>query len=353
MNIKKYFTFGATLGLFIAAYFIWQKLHTVTPDTILSGNGRIEATEVNIASKSAGQLIEVLVKEGELVEAGQILARIKVSALEARIKEAEAQQKQAEDAVNMAEAQVDMRISEKEVAKAVVDQRLTELTAAQRRVERLEALAEDGAVSIQQLDNERVGVKSAFAVLGSAKSQVRSADSAILAARSQVSSAKSQVEAAKATVERLNYDMEDAQLKAPLNARVQFQIAQPGEMVAAGGRVMNLIDLFDVYMTFFLPEKIVGRIAIGSEVRIILDTDKNTVIPARISFIADTAQFTPKSVETENERQRLMFRVKANIDPQHLENGIGNVKTGLPGVAYIKIDQQAEWPIFLNDQVVL
>jgi len=70
-------------------------------------------------------------------------------------------------------------------------------------------------------------------------------------------------------------------------------------------------------------------------------------------FIADTAQFTPKSVETENERQRLMFRVKANIDPQHLENGIGNVKTGLPGVAYIKIDQQAEWPIFLNDQVAL
>ena len=145
--------------------------------------------------------------------------------------------------------------------------------------------------------------------------------------------------------------MDDAQLRAPLKARVQFRVAQPGELVAAGGRVLNLIDLSDVYMTFFLPETVAGKIAIGTEVRIVLDAAKNVVIPATVSFVADTAQFTPKSVETESERQKLMFRVKAKIDPTLLNKYIEQVKTGLPGVAYIKIDDQAAWPTFLENTV--
>jgi HlyD family secretion protein len=122
-------------------------------------------------------------------------------------------------------------------------------------------------------------------------------------------------------------------------------------MIAAGGRVMNLIDLSDVYMTFFLPETVAGRIAIGTEVRIVLDAAKNVVIPARVSFVADTAQFTPKTVETASERQKLMFRVKAKIDPALLQKHIQQVKTGLPGVAYIKIDESAPWPEFLSNLV--
>ena len=187
--------------------------------------------------------------------------------------------------------------------------------------------------------------------MSAAKAQVDSAQSAIVAARSQVSGAHSQVDAIKATIERINFDIDDAQLKAPLKARVQFLVAQPGEMIAAGGRVLNLIDLSDVYMTFFLPETVAGRIAMGTEVRIVLDAAKNVVIPARVSFVADTAQFTPKTVETESERQKLMFRVKAKIDPALLQKYIQQVKTGLPGVAYIKIDDNAAWPAFLENQV--
>ena len=351
MKVKKPYVIGIIVVLGVIAYFVWQNMHKQDTDGIVSGNGRIEATEINISSKLSGQLEEVTVKEGQFVEPGQVLARIKISTLEAQVLEAEAQKQQAQDAIATAEAQVAMRISEKEAAEAMVDQRATELTAVQRRLSRTEILAKDGAVSKQQLDDERADVKSAIAVLSSAKSQVRSAESAILAAKSQVSSAKSQVEAVKATIQRLNYDIEDAQLKSPLKARVQFQVAQPGEMIAAGGRVMNLIDLSDVYMTFFLPEAVAGRVAIGTEVRIVLDAAKNVVIPAKVSFVADTAQFTPKSVETESERQKLMFRVKAKIDPQLLEKYITQVKTGLPGVAYIKIDHDAAWPTFLQNQV--
>lgn len=351
MNFKKITIAGFIVVLGLVAYLIWKNMNKPDTDALVSGNGRIEATEINVSSKLSGQLEEILVKEGDFVEPGQILARVKISTLEAQLRELEAQQRQAQDAIATAEAQVAMRISEKAAAEAMVQQRETELMAAKNRLARTEVLAKEGASSKQQLDDERAAAQQAIAVLSAAKAQVQSAQGAIVASKSQVSAAHSQVDAIKASVERIKFDMDDAQLRAPLKARVQFRVAQPGELVAAGGRVLNLIDLSDVYMTFFLPETVAGKIAIGKEVRIVLDAAKNVVIPAKVSFVADTAQFTPKSVETESERQKLMFRVKAKIDPTLLNKYIEQVKTGLPGVAYIKIDDQAAWPTFLENTV--
>ena len=351
MNFKKITIAGFIVVLGLVAYLIWKNMNKPDTDALVSGNGRIEATEINVSSKLSGQLEEILVKEGDFVEPGQILARVKISTLEAQLRELEAQQRQAQDAIATAEAQVAMRISEKAAAEAMVQQRETELMAAKKRLARSEVLAKEGASSKQQLDDERAAAQQAIAVLSAAKAQVQSAQGAIVASKSQVSAAHSQVDAIKASVERIKFDMDDAQLRAPLKARVQFRVAQPGELVAAGGRVLNLIDLSDVYMTFFLPETVAGKIAIGTEVRIVLDAAKNVVIPATVSFVADTAQFTPKSVETESERQKLMFRVKAKIDPTLLNKYIEQVKTGLPGVAYIKIDDQAAWPTFLENTV--
>jgi HlyD family secretion protein len=320
MNFKKITIAGFIVVLGLVAYLIWKNMNKPDTDALVSGNGRIEATEINVSSKLSGQLEEILVKEGDFVEPGQILARVKISTLEAQLRELEAQQRQAQDAIATAEAQVAMRISEKAAAEAMVQQRETELMAAKNRLARTEVLAKEGASSKQQLDDERAAAQQAIAVLSAAKAQVQSAQGAIVASKSQVSAAHSQVDAIKASVERIKFDMDDAQLRAPLKARVQFRVAQPGELVAAGGRVLNLIDLSDVYMTFFLPETVAGNIAIGTEVRIVLDAAKNVVIPAKVSFVADTAQFTPKSVETESERQKLMFRVKAKIDPTLLNN---------------------------------
>lgn len=83
---------------------------------------------------------------------------------------------------------------------------------------------------------------------------------------------------------------------------------------------------------------------IGSEVRVVLDAAPQYVIPAKISFVADVAQFTPKTVETAEERQKLMFRLKAKIAPELLQQYIRSVKTGLPGVAYVRLDESAPWP---------
>jgi HlyD family secretion protein len=105
-----------------------------------------------------------------------------------------------------------------------------------------------------------------------------------------------------------------------------------------------MVDLSDVYMTFFLPTAEAGRVRLGTEVHLVLDTAPQYVVPARVSYVADVAQFTPKTVETADERQKLMFRVKARIDPDLLKKHIKSVKTGLPGVAYVQLDPQAEWP---------
>ena len=180
--------------------------------------------------------------------------------------------------------------------------------------------------------------------MSAATAQLAAADAAITTARSQVIGAGAEVEATRATIERLEADIEDATLRAPRAGRVQYRVAQPGEIVAAGGRVLNLIDVSDVYMTFFLPTEEAGRVALGAEIHLVLDAAPQYVIPAKATFVADVAQFTPKTVETAEERQKLMFRIKAQIDPDLLQKHIRDVKTGLPGMAYVRLDPRLDWP---------
>jgi len=108
------------------------------------------------------------------------------------------------------------------------------------------------------------------------------------------------------------------------------------------------VDIGDVYMTFFLPEMAAGRVALGSEVRIVLDAARQFVIPAQVSYVASVAQFTPKTVETQSERQKMVFRVKARIDPELLKKYPEQVKTGLPGMAHLRLDAQRNWPAELQ-----
>ena len=101
-------------------------------------------------------------------------------------------------------------------------------------------------------------------------------------------------------------------------------------------------------MTFFLPEEAAGKVRIGSDVRLLLDAIPGYPVPAKVSYVASVAQFTPKTVETRSEREKLMFRVKARIAPELLKKYITLVKTGIPGVAWVKLDGDAEWPTFLQ-----
>lgn len=351
-TVRKFISALALVAAVALGYYAWSALRNHGPNEgLASGNGRIEATEVDVATRLAGRVEDILVREGDFVSAGQPLARMQIDSLQAQRDEAVARYQQALQAVAGAEAQVALRDSDHQAAQALVVQRESELDAAQRRLVRSETLAREGASSGQELDDDRAKARSAQAAVVATKAQVAAARAAITAARTQVTGAQSSVAAAKASVARVDADLADSLLKAPRAGRVQYRVAQPGEVLGAGGKLLNLIDLTEVYMSFFLPETVTGKVALGSEVRIVLDAAPQFVIPARVSYVSSTAQFTPKTVETVSERQKLMFRVKAQIDRELLMKHLQQVKTGLPGVAWVKVDPQAAWPVLLEKKV--
>jgi HlyD family secretion protein len=342
---KKWIPVLVIIALIFAAAWMWKaSRNTGFGNGFISGNGRIEATEVDVATRMGGRITEILVNEGDFVQAGQVVARMQIDTLNAQSREAQAMHLQALTTVAQAQAQVAARQGERSAVQAQIVQRSSELDATQRRLARSEMLAKEGASSMQELDDDRARARNAEAALAAAQAQLTAADAAIRAAEASRIGAEAAVKAATATVERIGADLADSELRAPRNGRIQFRLAQPGEVVGTGGRVLNMVDLSDVYMTFFVPEAIAGRVALGTEVRVLLDVAPQVAIPARVSFVANTAQFTPKTVETASEREKLMFRVRARIDEALLKSRLEQVKSGLAGVAWIKLDAQQAWP---------
>lgn len=346
---RSWWVAGLLAALAAGGYYAWQQSRNgALPEGIASGNGRIEAVEIDVSAKSPGRIKEVLVDEGDLVKAGEVLARMDTAQLEAQRRQAMAQLQRAKISVDTANTLIVQREAERKAAAAVVAQREAELDAARRTLARSEQLAANNTISQQVLDNDRAAERSAAAAVAAAEAQLAASDAAINAAKALVVDAGAAVDSAQAAIESIDAEIDDATLRSPRDGRVQYRVAEPGEVLGSGGRVLNLVDLGDVSMTFFLPTAQAGQVAIGTEVRLVLDAAPQYIIPAKATFVADVAQFTPKTVETEEERQKLMFRIKAQISPELLRKYIQQVKTGLPGVAYIRLDPRVEWPAALQ-----
>jgi HlyD family secretion protein len=346
---KGLITAAVALIIGVLAVVAWQQYGGKGQDSgFASGNGRIEGTEIDVAAKFAGRISAMFVDEGDFVSAGQVVAHMDTATLEAQRREAQGQWRLAQHAVEVARSTLAQRESEKAAAQAVVLQREAEYVASQKQSIRSTTLAKTGSISQQIADNDRAKMLSDEAAISAARAQVAAAEAGIITAKAQIAEAQAAVEATQASIDRFQADINDSELKSPRDGRVQYRVAQPGEVVGAGGRVLNLVDLSDVYMTFFLPTKVVGRIALGTDVRLVLDAFPQWVIPASVTFVADVAQFTPKTVETAVEREKLMFRIKANIPADLLRKHITQVKTGLPGRAYVRLDPKAEWPAHLQ-----
>jgi len=286
------------------------------PPGFAKTNGRIEAERYDVATKFPGRVKAVAAHEGDVVEAGAVIARLDSAEIEAQLREAEA-------SVRQSERQYDQAV-------ALLAQRRSESTLAQQQLGRSSELAGKGYTSQEIVDQRRA--------------QVATTQAAITSAEAQIAQSQAAIEAAKARVARLQTDLADHRLEAPRSGRVEYRLVQPGEVVAAGAKVLTLLDLTDVYMTVFLPTGEAGRVALGSEARLVFDAAPQYVVPATVTFVASDAQFTPKYVETKLEREKLMFRVKLQLPKEMLEKYANLVKAGLPGVAYVKVDRSAVWP---------
>lgn len=308
---------GALLLATGAGYLVWRHYAAPgLPPGFAVGNGRVEAERIDIATKFAGRLLEVLADEGDWVERGAVLARLDAADVQAQLREAKAAMEQARQ-----------RLAQ---AAAAVAQRESQLRLAEIELQRALFLLGKGNVAKQVVDERTAQRDLQAAGLDNDKAAVGDATAAI--------------EVAAARVERLQVDLEEYTLTAPRSGRVQYRLALPGEMLPAGGRVLTLLDLTDVYMEIFLSTDEAGRLPIGAEARIVLDAAPEYVFPASVSFVAADAQFTPRQVETARERQNLMFRVKVEVPQDLLERYARLVKTGLPGVAYVRTDANAVWP---------
>jgi len=301
----------------IAAAAAWWFLSTPgLPPGFSGANGRLEANQIFVATKYPGRIAEVLFNEGDTVEAGQIVARMDTTALEAQLREAEAQIQAAKDSEASALAQVNVKQANYDYAA--------------RQNTRSQQLVTSGAVSAQEAEIDRASMLSSRAELVGAKAD---------AVQKQ-----SDIAAATATADRIRAEIKDSVLVAPTRVRIEQRLAEPGEVLPQGGRVFSTDDLSDVYMYVFLPERVTGKVPMGSEARIVLDAAQQYPIRAYVSYVSPEAQFTPKAVETEEERHNLTFRVKLQIPKERLRQYEGLVKSGLPGMGYVRFDQTAEWP---------
>jgi len=290
---------------------------------LAKANGRIEVERVAIASKYPGRIAELRVEEGDFVTKGTLVARMDTAELLAEIAVAKAEIRRAEQTINRAKADVMMKEA---------DLRLAEVD-----LKRAVELEKRKVTPTAELDRRRALRDVAVAALAGAKAGVGDAEAAKAAA--------------EAEADRLNATLADMSLIAPVQGRVEYKLAQTGEVLSAGGQVVTLLDLSDVYMTIFLPTGAAGRVGIGSEARIVLDAAPEFVIPATVSFVAAEAQFTPKFVETSTEREKLMYRIKLRIDPRLLETYRDYVKAGLTGDAYVKLSAAAIWPAELTPKL--
>jgi HlyD family secretion protein len=377
------------------------------PPGFASGNGRIEATEYDIATKRASRIASVLVFEGDMVELGQTLARMDTRDLEADLREAQALAVQAREErrravaaigqregelrsaiaaitqrqseLRRADAAIEQRRSDLRRTDAAVAQRESELTLAQKELVRTQILFAKDLIASQKLDEDLTRMQTAQAALAQQEAARQAAEGALIeaeahrqAANAALAQQEAQKEAVEATVavaridvdqreaaiaaaaariERITTEIKDSTLESPVRGRVLYRVAEPGEVLPAGGKVVTVLQLSDVYMSIYLPTEQAGRVIVGSDGRIVLDAAPDLVLPAAVSFVAPRSQFTPKEVETRSEREKLMFRVKVRIDPELLARHLEKVKTGLPGVAYVRLDPSAAWPEYLRVKV--
>ena len=322
--LKWIILFLAVVVVAFLGYQYWKSKQSDLPKGIASGNGRIEAKLVDAVAKDALRVKQILVDEGDLVKPGQVLAILDTATFDSQLNQAKLQVTTAQERVASANFAMVRQ-------KSLVDN-------AQLEFERTRKLVEQNALSQREFDERNTSVQTSAAALAEAEAQLRTA--------------KQEVEVAQANVTTIQTHIDDATLKSPVTGRVLYRLAEPGEMLAAGGKALTLVNLEDVYMEIYLPSEQAASLKVGADARITVDFAPGRAAAGYVSFVSPEAQFTPKQVETKSERDKLMFRVKIQVPKEIVSAYVERIKTGIRGVGYVKIKDSAVWPSWLENRFV-
>ena len=386
MPNKRKLKIGAAAVLLLAIpLYLYIRYASSNSNHLVRVSGNIEVTDAEVSFKIPGKVAERFVSEGETVQAGQAVARLdsaeleqetalrsaEVQAAQAALAELEAGSRleeiaQSEAAAHRAQSLLEELLSgsrpeEVAAAEAGVASAQAEADRWQSEWQRQQNLHEEGVISVQQLEATRAAHQTAQARLrqtleqsklvreGPRKEQIEQARAALQEARQRyalvqsgprqetIAQARALLEQARQALAvsqtRLNY----ATLLSPLSGIVLSQNIEPGEYVAAGTPVITVGDLSNVWLRAFINETDLGRVKVGQPVRIRTDTNADKVYEGLVSFLAPQAEFTPKNVQTQQERVKLVYRVKIDIP-----NPLQELKAGMPADAEIQVGETAE-----------
>lgn len=322
----------------VFGYQYWKSRQSKLPEGIVAGNGRIEAKLTDATARLPLRVKEVLVDEGDMVKRGQVLVRMDTVTLEADL---------AKDQAGVAAAKEELAAAKAGVAaaKAAVIQNQAEIRLAKTEADRQARMLAQNASSQALHDIRQTALETSRAKLQTSQAQAE-------AAQAKADAALQQVDVAQAEVAKSKSRIDDAILTAPVDGRVLYRLAEPGEVLAAGGKALTIVNLNDVYMEIFLPAEQAAALKVGAPARITVDYEPNAAAAAYVSFVSPEAQFTPKQVETKSEREKLVFRVKIQVPAELVAHYVERIKTGVRGVGYVQLNPDARFPEWLERGLV-
>ena len=324
-----------------------QQESTALPDFVFHSNGRLELNRLDVASLYPGRVERVLVAEGDAVKANEVLVELSSAQSSGQLAAAQAATLRAAELVQRAragvtQAQQAVARADAEIAAYKQQQKVAKLELDNAKQMRREDLVSASELAKRQADFERAtaSVKAAQAARAEAQAAVAQGQAAVAEAEAGVKQATAQADTAASADA-------DMAIRSPLTARVEYRLVEPGTVIGAGSRVISLLDPADVSMNVFLPNATVGGLRVGDEARLVLD-GIDAVFPAQVSFIASEAQFTPKVVETADEREKLVFRVKLKVPADVAQRYDRLLKGGMTGDGYVRRDSSQAWPLALE-----
>lgn len=346
----------------VAAFAVWRLFFASyhVPDGLILANGRIEGDHITVATKIAGRIQELKVREGDSVSAGQVLAVLDDAQISAKVAQAQAaaealqaQLNAAQTALETLQKQVplDIQSADAGLAQALAVQRKADKAREQdaRDATRMSDLAKNGTVATQRAELAQLAATAsasdaaaAAAAIAHARSLVATAHlgpDRVRAQQSQVAAVAQQLEQARAALREAQSVHDDLTIRAPQAGVIVTRIRDVGEVLAAGGPLFDLVDLDRLYLKVYVPETQISKVRLNLPARIYTDAFPDQAYPATVRYIASQAEFTPKEVQTPDERVKLTYAVKLYLDsnPDH------KLTPGLPADTLIRWRDSVAW----------
>jgi HlyD family secretion protein len=331
MNKKKIILLVAVVILFVvglAVWFYFRNGKDMEGKIFISGN--IEATEIDLSFRLSGQIVSLPIEEGDRLKKNQVVSKLDIDTLLAQKGAAEADLANARAVLDQLEEGT--RVEEIAQARAQWKSAESRLKFARDEYQRYVGLFKEGAVSASNFDTRDNSYKVALEDYNNATQRLKELETG--PREQEVRAARARWEGAQWNLEKIKLDIEHSTLETPVSAVVLVKAAELGEVTLPGATVATVATIDEVWLKGYVNEMDLGKVKLGQKAEITTDTFPGKIYPGVVTFISSRAEFTPKNVQTREERVKQVYRTKVTI-----QNPDQELKIGMPAEGYILIDE--------------